>query len=235
MRLRIASFVCLLILAAGPAWGEVPPQETSRWLIGIGVGVTQPLGGFRRGVDPSVPIEVVLTRQLDPARRFGLRAAFLVDNYAQLERDLAGPGGTIRVTTSNLLRSITLGASWRLGGGTLQGLLHAGAGPTYFSAETTFGSTASPDRQQDFRTTVTGIEAGASLLWRLRRDPPRVAVLLDVKHLHNGPARYVTRAGLDASGGGLVITPTEGDANLMVYQAGVVVGVEALWGAVMGD
>ncbi len=141
------------------------------------------------------------------------------------------PGVDVDVTTTHSIIGMSIGPQIHWGRGAMQLYGFGGVGFSYFSTTSSASGSSSGDaafahttNHEDF---TFATEGGGGLLVRLGGGRTPVYLDLGARYLENGVARYVTNDGLAVVGNELVVTPVESEANLIVYQVGVSIGLRA--------
>jgi len=228
----IAAFVMALALIAAPgrcraqraALREVHSVGTAGGGLLIGI----PQGEFQQHVNAAAGFGGFVNVNVDRAGMTGIRleGSFLVYDHLHDVAYLSGGyySYPIGLTTSSYIASLRAGPQLTVGQGPLR-LYGFGLGGVSYSATTTSfddncgcGSYASTTEWDDV---ALAWEAGGGMQLALGRGHNPVLLDLGARYLHNGRVTYVPAQSL--AGG--TLNPVASEANLVVLQLGVSVGL----------
>jgi hypothetical protein len=214
--------------AAQYGFGARPPRAA----LGGGALVAQPVGEFKNYVNNGFGAGGHLLLRVDPQGFLALRAdvGYLIYGHETKRVSLPDAGRVqFDVTTSNNILTYSIGPQLMVPTGPIRPYVNAMAGGAYFFTESSVGGS---DNSSDFASTRNfgdnvasyGYGGGVFIPFAVRN----VLIGLDVgaRFIRNGQTRYLREGGItDIPGGGFTISPIESETNLVVYHAGVNVGL----------
>jgi hypothetical protein len=217
-------------VAAQYAFGTRPARATA----GGGVLVAQPVGEFKNYVANGFGGGGHLMLRVDPQGFLALRAdvGYLVYGHETKRVSLPNAGRVeFDVTTSNNILTYSIGPQLMVPTGPIRPYVNATAGGAYFFTESSVGGS---DNSSEFASTRNfghnvasyGYGGGVFLPFVVRN----ALIGLDVgaRFIHNGRTRYLREGGIaDIPGGGFIVSPIESETNLVVYHAGISVGLRS--------
>ncbi|MGH7568198.1 MAG: hypothetical protein ACREL9_04375 [Gemmatimonadales bacterium] len=218
----------LAVVGAARADAQLREVRT-RGFGGGGILIAEPVGEFANFVGTHGGFGGAVTF----GRNLGLRigGSLLIYGHQSRPIPLAGTGGLIALdlSTNNYIASLGLGPQVTLGEGPLQLYGYGTVGLGYFG--TTSSVSGSYDYEPfasttNFDNATLALETGGGLQIRLAN--PRRPVFLDLsaRYVRNGRVRYVTESGVrENPDGSFTLYPIESQANLVVFQIGVSVGL----------
>ena len=233
---RLVSGVGLgLALIVGDASAQRPGlrEVRDRGAAGLGALLALPIGEFKNFVDAGGGVDFFAVWNPIPERALGLRVdgSFLIYG-SQTQTVPLSP--TVRridvdVSTTNAIASLYLGPQLTLGHGAVRPYAFGGLGVAYFFTESSVrGSSGLRDfaSTTNFDDTALALQSGGGLQIALSRRRTTVLLDLSARFVRNGQVSYLREGGIvEAADGSLIITPIESQANLVVLQLGVTVGL----------
>jgi hypothetical protein len=217
--------VLILIAVASVADAQgLRPVRATRGNVGLSFLVAQPVGEFANFVNVGAGLAGHGVWTPDPGGLLGLRADASCIIYGSETRHYGlVPLVDVGVTTDNLIAGLQIGPQITLGRGNLQAYGYGQLGFSYF------GTTSSVDggyiNTTNYDDVTFATAAGAGLRLQLSHGRHPIAMDLGARYLHNGHARYLTEGSIRVTGNSVFISPIESQANLVVYQVGVTVGL----------
>jgi len=214
----------LVALSSGAEAQGLRPVRATRGNVGLGLIVAQPVGDFANFVNVGAGLAGHGVWTPDPGGTLGIRAdgSFIVYGNERRHYGLV-PLVDVGVTTTNLIAGLQIGPQVTVGRGSLQAYGFGQLGFSYFgttsSVDGGYGNTTNYD-DVAFATAV-----GGGLLLQVSHGRHPVAMDFGARYLHNGRARYLTEGSIRVTGNSVFISPIESQANLVVYQVGVTVGL----------
>jgi hypothetical protein len=226
----IASSVLVVLAAAGAAEGQgLRPVGNPSVRVGGGVVLAQPIGAFADQVDLGYGLAGHAVWTPAPNGVFSLRldGMFLVYG-SETRRYQLLPLIDVDVTTRNQVAGLQIGPQLTVGKGVLRFYGYSQLGFSYFATTSSVegsgnvGSFANTTNLDDVTLAASG---GGGVLVRLGRGRTPVALDLGARYLHNGRVRYLREGSIAVDGNDVTISPIESQANLVVYQLGVSIGL----------
>jgi hypothetical protein len=233
------SVVLATALGASAARAQVfhmtPPEKApSRVFLGIGVEYGQPLGEFDDFIGNSWGVGGSFLYALDSRGIVGLRVDANYLNYGREHKRVplsATIGGRILVdvTTSNNIFLAGIGPQFMVPSGPVRPYLTGAIGLAYFYTQSSVEGSADND---DFGTTT--IFHDATFAWSGAggfyigggHGRHSIAIDLGARYQSNGNVRYLREGSIvDNPNSTISITPTESQANMIIYHLGVVFGL----------
>ncbi|HEX2190531.1 MAG TPA: hypothetical protein VHG51_16605 [Longimicrobiaceae bacterium] len=218
------------------AWEDGAPrlQRPSGAYAGAGFAYGRPQGEFRDNVEQGFGGDVHFLYQ--PAARgpLALRvdASFLNYGNERMRVPLSSTIGgriTVDVNTSNNIAFLGIGPQLGVPDGRLRPYVGAFVGVNYLFTES---SVEGRDDDLDFARTTNYDDATFSYGGRagiyapLRGGPSPISLDLGVVYQDNGEASYLREGDIhDLPGGGLLLTPSRSDTDLLTFRLGVTVGI----------
>src|SRR2546426_3957570 len=226
---QLALGLSLLVAASGAAQSR-GLREVRSWGFGGGdVMVGIPVGEFRNFVDVAGGLGGVIAVSLDGRGAVGLRLAGSYLQYGHERRliPLAGSGGLLDLNTTFYIASLRAGPQFVFGEGPVRLYAFGTAGVSYFATESSLGGSGCGcwgyPSTVNYDDAVLGLEGGGGLLIKLSRS---VALDLGASYVRNGPVTYLREGSLSpAADGSLVLRPVRSEADLVVVQLGVAIGL----------
>jgi len=211
-----------------PAPGPVRAQA------GGAVFVAQPVGEFDDYVDVGFGLGGHLLVRLDPAGVVSLRVDGGFVNYGRESKRVClsttvGCRVQVDLVTSNDILFGAIGPQLAVPSGPLRPYVNGGIGLSYFA---TTSSVRGVSDAEDFASTrnfgdvTLTWSAGGGLYIPLRIGSTPFAIDLGARYLLNGEVEYLREGGIeDHPDGSITLHPTRSEANLLVWQIGVSVGI----------
>jgi hypothetical protein len=232
----LAAFFVLIVLA-GPSplvaqygFGERP----ARVALGGGLSVAQPVGEFRNYVDNGFGGSGHLMFRIDPQGFLALRADVGLVIYGHETKRVSLPGAgrvEFEVSTSNNILTYSIGPQLMVPTGPIRPYVNATAGGAYFFTESSVGGS---DNASDFASTRNfddhvpsyGYGGGVFVPFAVRNAD--IGLDIGARFIRNGHTRYLREGGItDIPSGGFTVSPIESETNLVVYHAGISVGLRS--------
>jgi hypothetical protein len=218
--------VALLVVITGTAQAQ-GLREVRNWSTGgLGLMIAQPVGEFSNFVDmhPGIGGAFALGGPV------GLRVGGSLLIYGH-QRDFVPIGGgrvLLDLSTDNLIGTLGVGPQITFGRGPVRPYGYGMIGFSYFATVSSLGdrcgcdSFASSTNYDD--VTLAG-EAGGGLQFALSRHRP-LFLDLSARYLRNGRVRYLPEGGvIEHSDRSVTLQAVESNANLVVFQLGLSVGL----------
>ncbi|OLC77773.1 MAG: hypothetical protein AUH78_03675 [Gemmatimonadetes bacterium 13_1_40CM_4_69_8] len=229
--IHLALGFSLVVAVSGAAQSRGLREMRSWGFGGGGVMVGIPVGEFRSFVDVAGGLGGVIAVNLDRRGSVGLR---LTGSYLQYGHErrlvpLAGSGGLLGLdlNTAFYIASLRAGPQFVVGEGPVRLYAFGTAGVSYFATESSLGGSGCGcwgyPSTVNYDDAVLALEGGGGLLIKLSR-----AVALDVgaSYVRNGPVTYLREGSISrAADGSLVLRPVRSEADLVVVQLGVAIGL----------
>lgn len=217
-------------MAAQDGFGTRPARAT----LGGGAFVAQPVGEFKNYVDNGFGGGAHLLLRVDPQGFLALRGDVGYLMYGHETKRVSVPNaGRVQfdVTTSNNILTYSVGPQLMVPAGPIRPYANAFMGGAYFFTESSVGGS---DNSSDFASTRNfgdnvpsyGYGGGVFVPFAVRN----ALIGLDVgaRFIRNGHTRYLREGGItDLPGGGFTVSPIESETNLVVYHAGIRVGLRS--------
>lgn len=217
--------VALLVLAgAAQAQGL---REVRNWSTGgLGLMIAQPVGQFSDfvGVHPGMGGAFALGGPV------GLRVGGSILVYGH-QRDFVPIGGgriLLDVTTDNVIGTLGVGPQITLGRGPVRPYGYGMIGFSYFATVSSLGDDCGCDSfasSTNYDDLTLASEAGGGFQFALSRHRP-LFLDLSARYLRNGRVRYLPEGGVvEHADGSVTLQAIESEANLVVFQLGLSVGL----------
>jgi len=235
---RAAGIVLGLSLAgAVTGAGQAPRglREVRSWGTGgLGLVVGLPVGQFRSFVDVAGGVAGSFAVNLDGRGAVALRFDGAYLQYGNEDRPLAlaGSGGLVSLdmNTSFFIASLRAGPQLMLGQGRVRAYGFGTIGVSYFATRTALTDygcgcydLAGTTNYDDGALSLAG---GGGLLIDLSRGRHPVSLDLGASYVRNGQVSYLREGSIvENPDGSFTLQPVRSDANLVVLQAGVSVGL----------
>lgn len=229
-------WACHLVLLgtflAGPSTAQA---QYSRWFVGGGLALTVPQGEFGQLVDEGFGANGQVLYRLDPEGYAALRFDVGIVTYGSetVRVPLSETVGrvSIDVNTRNNILLMGFGPQFAIPAGAVRPYVNGVVGLGYFFTESTVRGSRNFQFDNFARTTnfddlsfAYGLGGGLGI--PVRRGYHPISVLLDAQYRNHGNTRYLREGSIqDEAGGRVVITPLESQANLLLFQVGVSVGL----------
>ncbi len=202
-------------------------------LLGINVLLARPVGEFQDFVDWGGGLGLYGVVHFDRGRHLGLRfdGSYVVYGQERYSVPLSFtiPRVWVDVTTTNAIAALGVGPQFTLARGPFRPYVYGTAGFSYFNTVSSVGGTrdcgdfASSTNFDDITLALT---AGGGVLLRLSHGRRPVALDLSVQSTYNGRAEYLLEGGIiDQPDGSIIVQPVRSDANLVLFRAGVAIGL----------
>jgi hypothetical protein len=230
-----AVFVSAALVVATPAaaqYGYELGRHRPRVALGGGAFVAQPVGEFKNYVNNGFGGGAHLLLRVDPHGFLALRVdgGYLVYGHETKRVSLPGAGRVeFDVTTSNNIVTYSVGPQLMVPAGPVRPYVNAFAGGAYFFTESSVGGS---DNASDFASTrnfgdnVPSYGYGGGVFVPFAVRDAFVGLDLGARFIRNGFTRYLREGGItDLPSGGYTVSPIESETNLVVYHAGVRVGL----------
>jgi hypothetical protein len=237
--IRAAALIALATLAtlaaptpAGAQYGFEQGPRVPRAQLGGVAFVAQPVGEFKSYVNNGFGGGAHLLVRIDPQGFLALRVdgGYLVYGHETKRVSLPGAGRVeFDVTTSNNILTYSVGPQLMVPTGPVRPYVNAFAGGAYFFTESSVGGS---DNASDFASTrnfgdnVPSYGYGGGVFVPFTVRDAFVGLDLGARFIRNGFTRYLREGGItDLPSGGYTVAPIESETNLVVYHAGVRVGL----------
>jgi hypothetical protein len=223
----------ITLVGASPAaaqydFGARPARAT----LGGGALVAQPVGDFKNYVNNGFGGGGHLLLRVDPQGFLALRAdvGYLVYGHETKRVSLPNAGRVqFDVTTSNNILTYAIGPQLTVPTGSIRPYVNAMAGGAYFFTESSVGGS---DNSSDFASTrnfgdnVSSYGYGGGVFIPFAVRNALIGLDIGARFIRNGQTRYLREGGItDLPGGGFTVSPIESETNLVVYHAGVSLGL----------
>lgn len=219
------------------AWAQVPagPAGPMRPFAGAAGLIAQPVGEFNDYVGVGGGLGAHFLYRLDPQGIVSLRVDGGFINYGRESREVClsatvGCRVTVRLTTDNNIFFGSIGPQLMVPEGVLRPYVNAGAGVSYFATTSSVRGTSSGS--DAFASTTNFDDAtlawfgGGGLYIPLSIASRPVLIDLAARYTGNGEVEYLRKGGIeDHPDGSITLHPTRSQANLVVYQIGVSIGL----------
>lgn len=216
--------------AAQYGFGGRPPRAT----LGGGAFVAQPVGEFKNYVDNGFGAGGHLLLRVDPQGFLALRAdvGYLIYGHETKRVSLPDAGRVqFDVTTSNNILTYSIGPQLMVPAGPIRPYVNAFMGGAYFFTESSVGGS---DNSSDFASTrnfgdnVASYGYGGGLFLPFAVRNALIGLDVGARFIRNGHTRYLREGGItDIPSGGFIVSPIESETNLVVYHAGIRVGLRS--------
>jgi hypothetical protein len=233
--MRRAAGLVLGLSLTGAAAGAGQLREVRSWgMGGLGLLVGLPVGQFRSFVDVAGGLGGSFVVNLDRSGAVALRfdGAYLQYGNENRPISLAGTGGLVglNMSTDFFIASLRVGPQVVLGTGRVRTYGFGTIGGAYFATRTSLGdygcgcyNLASTTNYDDGALSLAG---GGGLLIDLSRGRHPVSLDLGASYVRNGQVSYLREGSIvENQDGSFTLRPVRSDANLVVLQAGVTIGL----------
>ena len=239
-----AGLVALAVLYPAAAAAQSPggpfAEPPSRgggalWELGGGLALMAPQGPFGSLIDESIALGLVASLGFDdvPALRLRLDAGYVTYGSETLGMPFFAATDRIMtdVVTRNNIGYVGLGPELRLPYGPIQPYVNAFVGLSYFFTVSSIEQSNFFD-SYDYGETVNfddvrfayGLGGGFAI--PLKRSGTPVALKCEVQYREHGRTEYLVPGSIVEDGfGSSSFSPIDSDANFMLYQIGVTVGL----------
>jgi len=228
----------LALAAAAPAaaqydpYGYERPSRVPRAQLGGHAFVAQPVGEFKNYVNNGFGAGAHLLLRVDRRGFLALRAdgGYLVYGHETKRVSLPNAGRIeFDLTTSNNILTYSVGPQLMVPAGPIRPYVNAFAGGAYFFTESSIGGSENESSfasTRNFGDNVPSYGYGGGVFVPLTVRNAYVGLDLGARFIRNGFTRYLREGGItDLPGGGYTVSPIESETNLVVYHAGVRVGL----------
>jgi hypothetical protein len=224
----LATLVVAEPLGAQYGFGRRPARVS----LGGSAFLAQPVGEFGNYVDNGFGGGGHLLLRVDPHGFLALRAdlGYLVYGHERKRISLPDAGRVqFDVTTSNNILTYSFGPQLMMPVGPIRPYVNAMVGGSYFFTQSSVGGS---DNESDFASTRNfsdnvpsyGFGGGVFMPFAVRNA--LIGLDLGARFIRNGVTRYLREGGItDLPDGGYTVSPIESRTNLVVYHAGVSVGL----------
>jgi hypothetical protein len=206
-----------MVVVASPAQGQSPPAPVDRFFANIALTPGTPVGEFADFINFAYGLAGGVGINLDPRGLVGVRTDLSLLLYGEDELDSGE-------RVENTIVSLGIGPQVVLPGSVIRPHLFGVVGFSYFSTETfeVIGDQILSSTT-NFDHVTFAVVGGGGVLIRVGGD-----VMLDFSAVYygNGPVEYLHSASLQQAGdGSYIIAPVESDGNLLMFRAGVTLGI----------
>ncbi|MGH7504385.1 MAG: outer membrane beta-barrel protein [Longimicrobiales bacterium] len=232
------AWICGLaaITFAAPAAAQVvePQVGPSRFHLGGGFIIAQPVGEFADGIDVGFGFGGHGLYDLDPAGAVSLRAdaGFIIYGSETQRVCLSTTVGCrieVDLTTTNNIGYLHVGPQLMLPYGPVRPYVNAGIGIGYFGTQSSVEGTSTDD---DFASTTNFDDAtfawaaGGGFYIPLSIRNTSISIDLGARYNGNGNVQYLREGDIqDNPDGSISFTPRDSEANLITYSIGVSIGL----------
>lgn len=215
---------------------DVPqPRRVPRWDLGGGLAVAVPQGEFGRFVDEGFGLALHAVYGLDRANVVGLRfdAGFVNYGNERFTVPLLPSTGRILVDvrTRNNIAMVGLGPQLQVPAGPIRPYVNGFVGLGYFFTESSVGGSSDWDHD-GFASTLNfddarfAYGAGGGLALRLGNGLRPIYLNFDAQYRRHGETEYLREGSIVDDGfGGTTIYPLLSEADFLLFQVGVSVGL----------
>jgi len=228
----VAVFTVALSSAAGAQYGVEHTPRTPRVALGGGAFIAQPVGEFKRYVNNGYGGGGQLLLRVDPRGFLALRVdgGYLVYGHERKRVSLPDAGRVeLDVTTSNNILTYSVGPQLMLPAGPVRPYVNLFAGGAYFFTESSIGDAdydGSVASTRNFGDNVPSYGYGGGVFVPLAVRNAVIGIDLGARFVRNGFTRYLREGGVtDLPDGGYSVSPIESETNLVLYHAGVSIGL----------
>ena len=235
MRALVALSALATLTLSSPAaaqYGFEHGPRGPRVAIGGGAFVAQPIGEFKNYVNNGFGGGAHLLLRVDPRGFLALRVdgGYLVYGHETKRVSFPGAGRVeLDVTTSNNIVTYSIGPQLMVPTGPIRPYVNAFAGGAYFFTESSIGDTdydGSFASTRNFGDNVPSYGYGGGVFVPLAVRNVSLGVDLGARFVRNGFTRYLREGGVtDLPTGGYTVSPVESETNLVLYHAGVSIGL----------
>jgi opacity protein-like surface antigen len=204
-------------------------EVRNRGSAGGGLMVAVPVGEFGNHISIAGGLDLFGALSLDRSGALSLRldGSWLAYDHVRDAGYVSSPYYSIPVdlNTTSYIASLRAGPQLTLGQGALRLYGFGLGGLSYFATETSAGGCGcdSFGSITQYDDVTAAWEAGGGVQIKLGRGHTPVLLDLGARYLHNGRVTYLPARSL--SGGATVLRPIESEANVIIYQLGVTVGL----------
>jgi hypothetical protein len=226
--LAFATLAAASPVAAQYGFGRRPARAT----VGGSAFVAQPVGEFKNYVNNGFGGGGHLLLRVDPQGFLALRAdaGFLMYGHETKRVSLPNAGRVqLDVATSNNILTYSVGPQLMIPAGPIRPYVNAFMGGAYFFTESSVGGS---DNSSDFASTrnfgdnVASYGYGGGVFVPFTVRNALIGLDVGARFIRNGHTRYLREGGItDLPSGGFIVSPIESETNLVVYHAGISVGV----------
>jgi hypothetical protein len=188
---------------------------------GVNLVVAVPVGEFRQHVDVAGGLDVFGAFNLGGSGlALRLDGSYLI--YGSDHSLVAQPYYPVNITTTYSITSLGIGPQVTLGQGPVRLYGFGTVGFTYIWARSSDAFASGTD----FDDWTGALQGGGGLLLNLRSRRVPIAIDLGARYLSNGDAWYVSPGDVvPQPNGDVVIYPVRSKANLVMFHAGVSIGL----------
>lgn len=210
-------------------------RRTPRWDLGGGLAVAVPRGEFSDFVDEGYGLGLHVVYGLDPSSVVGLRfdLGFVTYGSERFTVPLLPSTGRILVdvNTRNNIGILGLGPQLQVPSGPIRPYVNGFVGLGYFFTESSVGG-SSNFHFDDFARTINfddvslAYGGGGGLGLRLGNGYRPIYLNLEAQYRRHGATEYLREGSIVDDGfGGVIISPLRSDADFLLVQLGVSVGL----------
>jgi hypothetical protein len=206
-----------MVVLASPGQGQAPPAPVDRFFANIAFTPGTPVGEFADFVNFTYGVAGGVGVNLDPRGLAGVRADLSFLLYGEDELDTGE-------RVQNAIVSFGIGPQVVLPGRVLRPHLFGVVGFSYFSTETfeVIGDEILSSTTNFDHVTFAVIGGGGVLI----RVAENVMLDFSAAYYGNGQVEYLHSASLQQAGdGSYIIAPVESAGNLLMFRAGVSLGI----------
>ncbi|HEX7091058.1 MAG TPA: hypothetical protein VF192_13030 [Longimicrobiales bacterium] len=237
MRAPFAVLAVVLLLLPARAHAQAPAEAGRRPVrayAGGGLFIAEPVGEFDDYIDVGFGIGGHLLVRLDPAGALSLRVDGGFVNYGRETRTVClsptiGCRILVDLTTSNDIVFGSIGPQLMVPSGPVRAYVNAGAGFSYFATTSSVRGTSESDdfaSTRNFDDATFAWSTGGGLYIPLTIGSSSVSIDLGARYLSNGEVEYLREGDIeDHADGSITLHPTRSEANLVVWQVGVSIGL----------
>lgn len=206
-----------------------------RWELGGGFAVAVPQGEFSRFVDEGYGLGIHAVYALDRDGAVGLRfdGGFVTYGSERFTVPLLPSTGRVLVDvkTRNNIGILGIGPQLQLPSGAIRPFVNGFVGLGYFFTESSVGGSSDFDFDDFARTTnfddvSFAYGGGGGLGLRLGRGYRPVYLNFEVQYRNHGETEYLREGSIVDDGfGGLIISPLLSEADFLLFQVGVSIGL----------
>ena len=235
--LALVATVALASVASAQELDHRRDARPPRVFLGANLAVAQPLGTFADQIDKEATFGFGghFIYQLDRDGMFGIRIDGGMVIYGN-ERERVCFSSTVGcrvqldVETNNNIALFGIGPQLMVPNGRFRPYLAGTVGVAYFFTESSVEGTRSQDspfaRTTNFDDPAFAYTGSAGLYIPLRRGRTPISIDVGVRYHHNGEASYLREGSIEEGPDGRVqFSPLTSDANMLIYQLGISVGV----------
>lgn len=196
---------------------------------GVNLVVAVPVGEFRQNVEVAGGLDVFGAFNLGGnGLALRLDGSYLI--YGSDNSLVAQPYYPVSITTTYSIASLGIGPQVTLGEGPVRLYGFGTVGFSYISARSSYGDGGCGCNAfasgTDFDDWTGALQGGGGLLLNLRTRHAPIALDIGARYLSNGNAWYVSPGDVvPQPNGDVVIYPVRSKANLVMFHAGVSIGL----------